>query len=62
MATDKERLDWLSQAVYFPEDHPDDVIAVLIPEKVAPSGTFSLSREDDAKAFRSVIDDAMSRT
>ena len=56
---DKARLDWLAtNRVYFPIDHPEDGICVLVSENAAPSGSFGDMSTGDMAALRKVIDAA----
>ncbi len=59
MNTDTEMLDWLSERCWFPNDHPNDVIVVLVPEKFAANGSFTLNPENDRKVLRNAIQKAM---
>lgn len=61
-ATDTEMLDWLAERCWFPNDHPNDVIAVLVPERFAQNGSFTLNPEKDRKALRKAIHRAMELT
>lgn len=59
---DTKRLDHLAKYVFYPDDHPNDSLLVVVPESIAPVGTFSLNPTDDATALRKVIDAAISDT
>lgn len=53
--TDTEMLDWLAERCWFPNDHPDNEIAVLVPEQFSPLGSFTCNRYDHRKALRAAI-------
>ena len=51
--TDTEMLNWLSEQAYYPGEHPDDGVLVVVSEKYAPAGSFNVGQE--AKALRDAI-------
>lgn len=58
---DKERLDWLATQCYLPGEHPDDGLLVIVSEKFAPYGSFTLNEKHDAAVFRAAIDAAQAQ-
>jgi hypothetical protein len=56
---DTEMLNWLADRCYYPNDHPDDSIAVLVPDKFAPHGAFTCGNENDRAALRNAIEKAV---
>lgn len=59
---DKERLDWLASQCYYPYDHPQDGVFVVVSEHFAPHGAFTLERDGDRKSLRAAIDAAREGT
>ena len=59
MKTDTELLDWLSMRCFFPNDHPGNDLVVLVPERFARNGAFTLNPENDKAALRKAIQNAM---
>ena len=54
--TDTDRLNWLSERCYLPEDHPDKGLFVVVDEESAPMGSFLAEREFNRAALRLAID------
>lgn len=57
--TDSEMLDWLAERCFFPNDHPDNDLIVLVPERFAKWGTFTMNVDNDKRVLRSAIRSAM---
>lgn len=53
--TDTEMLNWLAERCFYPDDHPNNRICVLVPESIAPYGSFTLNRIHDRMALRAAI-------
>lgn len=58
--TDTEIVDWLSAQCFFPDDHPHDQLIVIVPEKFAASGAFTMNPENDKQALRKAVEKAAS--
>jgi hypothetical protein len=58
---DKAMLDWLATRCYLPGDLPEnrDQLFVVVPETVAPLGSFTCDPDNDAAALRAAIRKAM---
>jgi hypothetical protein len=61
-ATDTEMLDWLSERCFFPNDHPEDDLIVIVPERFAAHGAFTMNAENDKAEFRNAVRKAMPHT
>jgi hypothetical protein len=61
---DSERIDYMSALCYLPDDQPEpsDIastgIYVVVPESLAPLGSFTCNEANDRKVFREAIDAA----
>ncbi len=53
--SDTEMLNWLADRCYYPNDHPNDKICVLVPEEISANGSFTLNTENDRNALRAAI-------
>ncbi len=53
--TDCEILNWLADRCYYPNDHPNDKICVLVPEEISKPGSFTLNAENDRAALRAAV-------
>ncbi len=53
--SDTDIVNWLADRCYYPEDHPQDKICVLVPESISAPGSFTLNRETDRNALRAAI-------
>ncbi len=58
-ATDSDILDWLAERCFFPNDHPEDDLIVIVPERFAAWGEFTMNPQNDKRVLRRAILKAM---
>ena len=57
--TDSEMLDWIAMRCFLPNDHPEDDLIVIVPERFSKLGSFTCNPENDQQALRDAIQNAM---
>ena len=58
LEADKERMDWLSDECYLPNDHPEEGIFMVVDEKSLSFGSYTGRTKEDRAAVRNAIDKA----
>ena len=53
---DAERFRRLARECYLPDDHPENSVAVIVPESIVPLGGFTLDPDNDLKSLRIAVD------